>query len=328
VRNFCAGILLIALLCSHAAAQSSQAKIIEVRGQIFLPNGNPAQGKIRFLLGGEEGQRPQESYSTDSKGGFVIKGLKEGDEYIFVVESDGKSWATTTERVHLLGAQPYVTLRLRPLVNTPLPEKAGISPAELNQKVPPAAMRAYEFAVEQLAAGDLARARKQFERAIELFPDFVDARSELAVVHMRQDALASAEALLRRALEIDPTAVRALLNLGLCLYRQQRSAEALPVLERGIQLKPENPSAHLLYGITLVAAGDDARAEPALRKAYEQGGVQVAKAQLVLSQLYVRQQKFGLAADALEIYLRDLPDVPDAESLRATLARLRAAANP
>jgi Tfp pilus assembly protein PilF len=327
VRNFGTAILLIALLCSHAAAQADKQKI-EVRGQVFLPNGNPAQAKIRFLLGGEDGQRPQESFSTDSKGGFVINGLKEGAEYTFVVESDGKTWATTTERVRLLGAQPYVTIRLRPLVNTPLPEKAGISPAELNQKVPPAALRAYEFAVVQLAAGDLARARKQFERAIELFPDFVDARSELAVVHMRQDALASAEALLRRALEIDPAAVRALLNLGLCLYRQQRFAEALPVLERGLQLKPVNPSGNLLYGITLVATGDDARAEPVLRTAYEQGGVQTAKAQLVLSQLYVRQQKFGLAADALEIYLRELPDVPDAESLRATLAKLRAAANP
>lgn len=301
---------------------------MEVRGQVFLPNGNPPQGKIRFLLSGEDGQRPQEYFSTDAKGGFVLSGLKGGAEYTFVVESDGKNWATTTERVHLLGTQPYVTIRLRPLLNSPVPEKPGTGTTELNQKVPPAALRAYEVAVVQLAAGDLARARKQFERAIELFPDFVDARSELAVVHMRQDALASAEALLRRALEIDPAAVRALLNLGLCLYRQQRFAEALPVLERGIQLKPTNPSGNLLYGITLIATGDDARAEPVLRTAYEQGGAQAAKAQLYLSQLFVRQKKYGLAADALEIYLRDLPDDPDAEALRATLAKLRAAASP
>jgi len=327
VRNFGAAILLIALLCSHAAAQADKPKI-EVRGQVFLPNGNPAQAKIRFLLGGEDGQRAQESFSTDSKGGFVINGLKEGAEYAFVVESDGKSWATTSERVRLLGAQPYITIRLRPLVSAPVPEKPASSATELTQKVPPAAMRVYEFAVAQLAAGELARARKQFERAIELFPDFVDARSELAVVHMRQDALASAEALLRRALEIDPASVRALLNLSLCLYRQQRFAEALPVLERGLQLKPVNASGNLLYGITLVATGDDARAEPVLRTAYEQGGVQAAKAQLVLSQLYVRQKKYDLAADALEIYLRDLPDVPDADALRATLARLRAAVSP
>ena len=327
MRNFCAGIFLIALLGSHAAAQADKPKI-EVRGQIFLPNGNPPQAKIRFLLGGEDGQRPQESFSTDNKGGFVINGLKEGAEYTFVVESDGKTWATTSERVRLLGTQPYVPIRLRPLVSAPAPDKPASSAAEPAQKVPPAALRAYEFGVTQLAAGELARARKQFEKAIELFPDFVDARSELAVVHMRQDALASAEALLRRALEIDPAAVRALLNLGLCLYRQQRFAEALPVLERGLQLKPVNSSGQLLYGLTLVALGDDARAEPVLRLAYEQGGVQTAKAQLVLSQLYVRQQKFGLAADALEIYLRDLPDVHDAESLRATLAKLRAAASP
>jgi Tfp pilus assembly protein PilF len=198
----------------------------------------------------------------------------------------------------------------------------------LNQSIPRAARNEYGAAVEQLAKGDLDRARKSFHRAIELYPEFVEARSELAALHMRDGDNARAEALLRRALEIDNSAVRATLNLGLCLYRQQRYADALPFLERGVQLQPVNGHAHMLLGITLVLSGDDARAEPILLRAYEQGGKHCARAQYYLSRLYTRQKNYPRAAGALELYLRDLPDDPDAESLRATLTKLRAAVRP
>ena len=295
----------------------------------MMPNGNPAELVILIHLSGEDGQRPPETFYTDSKGRFGVRDLRQGARYTFVVESDGKNWGMSTENVFITQeTHAFVMIHLRPLLSSPIPDRPSISATELNQIVPPAALRVYEYAVAQLAEGDLARARKQFERAIEMFPDFVEARSELAVVHMRLDGLATAETLLRRALEIDPAAVRPLLNLGLCLYRQQRFAEALVPLERGIQLKPINPNGNLLYGITLVATGNDALAEAVLRKAYEQGGKHAAKAQLYLSQLYARQKKFDLAVEALDIYLRDLPGAPDAESLRATLVKLRAAQAP
>jgi Tfp pilus assembly protein PilF len=329
MRLLCASAVLLCLCCSLAAAGLPQGTKADVRGQVFLPNGDPAQMVIRVDLSGDDGQTPPQSFYTDSKGRFGMRGLVQGNHYGFVVESDGKNWATSRETVYIApGAQPFITIHLQPLLASPIPERLSISATELRQTVPPPALRAYKFAVVQLAAGDLAKARKQFERAIELFPDFVEARSELAVVFMRQDSLATAEALLRRALEIDSVAVRPLLNLGLCLYRQQRFAEALPLLARGVQLQPLNPHGNLLYGITLAAASDDAHAEPVLRQAYDQGGKNVALAQLYLSQLYTRQKKYDLAAQALDIYLRDVPAAPDAAALRTTLAKLRAAAQP
>lgn len=319
--------MLLGICGGLAAAPAPQEKgKANVRGQVFLPKGDPAQMVIRVDLSGDDGLLPPQSFYTDSMGRFGFRGLVQGNHYTFVVESDGKTWGTSRESVLITGDEhPFITIHLRPLLASPISERPSISAAELRQTVPPPALRAYEFAVAQLAAGDLAKARKQFERAIELFPDFVEARSELAVVFMRQDSLASAEALLRRALEIDSAAVRPLLNLGLCLYRQQRFKEALVPLERGVQLKPVNPHGNLLYGITLEAAGDDEHAEPVLRQAYDQGGKHFAKAQLYLSQLHARQKKYDLAAQALDIYLRDAPAAPDAAALRTTLAKLRAA---
>jgi Tfp pilus assembly protein PilF len=327
MRLFVAGFLSIAIFCGHAAAQALPEKV-DLRGQVFMPRGEPAQGNIRIQLTGESGQRPPEYFYTDSKGSFVVNGLKQGFDYTLVIEADPKGWATTTEKFHVMGDYPFVTIHLRPPVSTETFYMPSVSAYELKENVTPAARRQYQFAVEQLVAGDLERARRGFEKAIALFPNFVEARSELAVIHMRQRDLAGAETLLRRALEFDPVAARPLFNLGLCLYRQQRIADALPVLERGVQLQPINAHGNLLYGITLFVSGDDARAEPFLRKAYEQGGKRVAKAQLYLSRVYTQQKKYGLAAQALEIYLRDAPDAPNLAELQTTLDKLRAAARP
>jgi len=317
-------------LGSYASAQEKDVDETSkrlVRVQIYGPKGAAIQGQIQFRLSGEDGQRPPESFTTDSKGSFVLHDMIPGAGYTLIVDSDGKNWATTTERFYVLGPRPYVTVHLRPMESAA--STVGIvSVAELSQSIPRAARNEYGAAVELLAKGDLDRARKSFERAIELYPDFVEARSELAALHMREGDNAGAEALLRRALEIDNSAVRATLNLGLCLYRQRRFADALPFLERGVQLQPVNGHAHMLLGITLVLSGDDARAEPILLRAYEQGGKYCARAQYYLSRLYTRQKNYARAAEALELFLRDLPGDPDAESLRATLTKLRAAAQP
>jgi Tfp pilus assembly protein PilF len=284
---------------------------------------------IRIELSGEDGQRPPFNFFTDSKGAFVISELAQGATYLLVVETDGKTWATTRQNIYVSGPRPFVTVQLRPIeTSRSAATSPSISVAELNQNVPRGARREYDMAVEQLSEGNAERARKSFERAIELFPDFVGARSELAVLLMREGELAPAEALLRRAVEIDSAAALPLFNLGLCLYRQQRYADALPYLERGVQLQPVNANGNLIFGITLAMAGDDARAEPVLRKSYELGGKRYAKAQLYLSRIYTRQKKYDRAAETLDAYLRDLPDVSDAEALRATLVKLRAAANP
>ena len=142
---------------------------------------------------------------------------------------------------------------------------------------------------------------------------------------LREARLSEAEAQLRRALAVDADAARPLLNLGLCLYRQQRSKEAIAPLERALQLQPINPSGNMLLGMVQVQAGKDQEAEAVFLRAYEQGGRRVARAQLYLSRIYTRRQDYDRAANALDVYLTDVPDEPNAQDLRATLVKLRAA---
>ena len=319
-------LVLLAGVCGPATGQVTRAQTpVTVRGQVFVPSGGPLQIQIRLLLNEEGGLRPPEYFFTDSNGRFQISGLTQSAGYTLTIESDGKNWATTIENFYVMGTRPFVTIRLRPLEKQPGPKEPSVTVAELSQSIPRAARKEFEAAMDLALQGEHDRARGKLERAVALYPDFVAARNELAVELMRVRRLPEAEAHLRHALEVDAAAPRPLLNLGLCLYRQERFADALPFLERGAQLDPANANAHLLYGITLVMTGDDARAEPVLRKAYEQGGKRYAKALLYLSRLYARRRDYPRAAEALEIYLSDVPDAPDAKALGATLAKLREA---
>jgi tetratricopeptide (TPR) repeat protein len=264
--------------------------------------------------------RPEYIY-TDTLGRFEFQG-RPNVIHVIRVESDGETYAETIVDFIPSGVSPFVHVYLRQLQKgeAPSPEDSVTSPSVL-QQVPRNARREFERGVNFMRQNRPAEARAKFEKAIELFPDYVEARNELAVLLMRQNQLAAAESHLLRALAVDSAAPNALLNLGLCLVRQNRADQALPHLERAIQLRPTNAAAHLLYGAALLMDGKDDLAESVLLRAYELGGKQVSQAQYHLARIYDKRNDLVRAARALEIYLNDTPDDPNAAQLREMLAQ-------
>ena len=312
------------------STQVRRSQPVTVRGQIHLPGGGPLQMQIRMQLISEDPSRPPEYIYSDSQGRFILGALSPDFGYRVEIEADpGKSWGDTTENFIVLGPRFVLNIHLRPPRADPKHPDPSVSVAKLSQQdVPKSARKEYESAVERMERADYERARALFERAIELFPDYVDARNELAVILLRDGKPPEAEAQLRRALQVDGDAVRPLLNLGLALYRQERYKDAIEPLERATQLQPGNYQGNLLLGMVLVQAGNDKDAEAVLLRAYEQGGKRAARAQYYLSHIYARRKNYPKAAAALDTYLADSPDEPNAEDLRTTLAKLRTAKQP
>jgi len=328
-----AGLFLPPAAAQQSGTQSSgsDSGLVNLRGQFYLPWGEPLQESIRFQLVTDDASRPPEYIFSDSKGSFVVNRVRSYATYVVVVESDGKNWGQTTARFFVSGGRsPTVQIQLEPFKKEPVPGGKSISSAALQQKIPGPARKQFESALKQIDKNNYPAAQPFLERAIELFPDYVDARNELAVALLKSGNLADAEQHLRRALAADSAAFRPLLNLGLCLQRQQRFADAQPFLEKAVQLRPDHAPSLLLLGSNLVLSGDDTHAEPQLVRAYELGGTEVARANFLLAQLYTRRKDYARAATALETYLRDDPNAPDAAHLREVLdqLRLRAGARP
>jgi len=98
-------------------------------------------------------------------------------------------------------------------------------------------------------------AQAEFERAIELQPDFTQARFNRARLLMRKEQVAEAVAELRRTLQFDPDHVGALNMLGMALGRQQKFVEAQTYLERAVRLDPNHAEAHSNLGAAYAGQG-------------------------------------------------------------------------
>ena len=98
-------------------------------------------------------------------------------------------------------------------------------------------------------------AQAQFERAIQLRPDFTHAHFNLARTLMKKGRGAEAVAELQRTIEIDPDHVGALNMLGTALGTQQRFVEAQSFLERAVDLEPDHAEVRSNLGAAYAGQG-------------------------------------------------------------------------
>jgi serine/threonine-protein kinase len=157
---------------------------------------------------------------------------------------------------------------------------------------------------------NLKDAKREFERAIELNPNYADAHYILGY-----DGLApfgqfdQAIAEVKRALELDPVSAITNTNLGHCYLWARRYPEAIAQLRKALELDPNFPFIRFLLGQALLLNGDSAGAikeyEKAdeIEKAHEFGGAHFGL--VGLAQAYALQGERERAAQFLN-QLRDL----------------------
>jgi tetratricopeptide (TPR) repeat protein len=317
---------LVCLLAVPAAAQTT----VTMTGRILDPYGRPLRKQIRLTVTPVNATQPPETFFTDNQGQFALDRLRQRQQYEVFIEGDGELYADTRVSIVPIGPHPTTIINLRGLERPrPRPEEAPSQPTvsvtTLSNTVPDEARRHYEEGMRRVEAAEHAEARKELARAVELYPDYVDARTQLGTLLLsKEETLAEAEKHLRHAAATDPQAPQPQLALGLCLYRQKRFADAVAPLEKGIQLQPGHPQGQALLGISLAETGQEDRAVGYLERAYELGGESVAETQFHLARILLRKNQHARAATALENFLKDRPNDPSAPRLRQTLEQIRA----
>lgn len=120
------------------------------------------------------------------------------------------------------------------------------------------------------SAGDMAAAQTHFRRAIELAPDFADARLAWLRVCLAQGAagavIAECEAALARAVGVDRHAALQRL-LGLALLQQDEPQRAASAFRASLDAEPGHALTHYNLGVALQQAGDARAALAAYRRA-------------------------------------------------------------
>jgi TolB-like protein/cytochrome c-type biogenesis protein CcmH/NrfG len=160
------------------------------------------------------------------------------------------------------------------------------------------------------------QARKNFERAIALDPDYADAHAGLARTWFElsqfsnmplQDLLPHVRTEASKALALDPRNVGALVQLANADAVEGRNVEALANYKRALEIDPSNAVAHLDYAIMLPLKQGLAETLEAVRLDPEN-----AIAQTNLASYYMDLGDFQRALAPVKVTMRLAPHAPSA----------------
>lgn len=305
---------------------------LEIHGQVrFAAGGAPAQN-ILVRLESYDGGGPLAEAFTDRLGKFQFTGLAPAQYAVRIHES---GYVDAQQRVDLQTASSgYVMLQLLKESPNGVSSTAG----RIDANVPQAAQKEFEKGIVDVADGSKERLQRgvgHLEKAIAIYPNFVEARLKLGTAYMDLEQWDQAERMLRATVDLDPKAANALFALGEVYLQQNKLAEAEKVLDQGMKIEDRSYFGHLnlarVYWIRSNNTKDLQTAKPLLEKSYEEVkralelNSQLAGAHLLKGNLLLRA---GRAADALkefDEYLRIEPKGQTADQTRELMERIRKA---
>lgn len=146
-----------------------------------------------------------------------------------------------------------------------------------------------------------------YRRALEINPDYSDARLHLGMELFDQGLQAEALVQLRRALDLDPNSAEAHTQVGIALAAAGQREQAITHYRRALELRPRYPVAHNNLGAELGAKDDAEGAISHLQEAIEINP-DYADARINLGYMYAAR---GDYADAVPQYIRALDINPN-----------------
>lgn len=293
-----------------------------ISGRVMLPSGITNSSHLKVVL--SNSQSPMTTLYSDKNGEFNFSNLFSGTYYVQVF-ADASVYEPLVQRVRLNPGEPaHVVLYLKEK-NTPVARVARgnvISTGEAQQAVPANARKAFESANKLAEKGDVEGAISELNKALEIYPDYINARNKLGVQYLKRKRLTEAAEQFKIILEKNPKYYNARLNLGIVMVEQKRYNEAIEELSQAVTLDSSQPAAHLFWGIAALDMDDLVVAERELVKALLLGGEQYSNAHYYFAHVYLKTGRREEASQQLTLFLKTAPPGEMAAQARALLQQL------
>ena len=318
---------------ARAGAQTplhSSTEPAEIRGQVrYAPGNAPAANvlvRLETMSGGFVGEE-----RTDNLGKFRFTGLNPVQYFVYIRQFGFKEIQREVNLVMV--ASDYIQLQL---VSDGLAPVAESAPAKIvDANVPAEARKEFERADAALAGAKLEEGLRHLERAVQIYPRFLEAELRLGTVYMDLQQWDKAEQALRQALEINPKTANAYFALGEIYSRQQKYAEAEKALRGGLAVEDRSYQGHLalarVYRDEALATKDEAKMRPALEQSYKEVNQALrlkpglAEAHLLKGELLLRVPRAQEALEEFEEYLRLEPKGKAAGQAKTLVERIKRA---
>ena len=317
-------LVVFALACLLTAAARAQGQY-SLEGRVMLPSGGQPAQPVRVSLT-QSGRRINETF-TDLSGRFYFAGLPSGS-YQLTAEGDGREFETTGVPVEIgsFGGQTATqNIQLRAKAGGGATAPAGtIAAEEIDPGVPDAAKEKYRQGLKSAADNKPEQAVRALQEAVAAHAPFYAAHVALAEQLSKLKRYDEALAAYRKASELKPDRADPYVGVGATLVSQGRYEEGIRILRGVVEVDKTLPGPYLSLGYAEMQTGDCDAAREHLLRALELG--KPALARVYLANVYEQTGEYAEAAAQLEAYLKENPDSPQGEAVRAAIDKLRSKA--
>jgi tetratricopeptide (TPR) repeat protein len=253
------------------------------------------------------------------------------------------SKSTDSTRTELLGCELRASLpgyrtssvALRPdgsswslnvgvIVLTPMEGITGATISLTTMAAPQDARNAYEKGQKDITRGKFSEAEKNLAKAVEIYPDFATAWSMLGEVRRQQGNFPSAREAYLHAISIDPQFVSPHFGMAIIAIHEKNWLEASKYSSETTRLNPTlYPLAFLYNSAANYSLGNLDVAEESVRK-FEKLDTNHhnSDSALLLSNILLAKHDYTGAGKALQEYLKNAPNAPNAAEIRKQLKDL------
>ena len=324
--SFVLGALAYALFPCAAYGQASGS----ILGQVFIAPGRELSSPVLITIT-NHGAIIYRNYS-DNEGHFGVNGLPASvfhvtvnDEAYQPVDQEVRIDSVTSASMQIVNL--YLIPRKTDKPQVPAASKGGnvhlIDSTKYTQQVPKAAQKEYDRGVKSDGAGKADEAIRHYTKAIELAPEYYEARNNLGSAYLANSQFPEAQEQFEKVIQANPSDASAYFNLANLYLLKSQYQQCGEWVERGLRREPDSAFGHFLEGSLYSRTGKVSEAESALRRSLELDPF-MSKGHLALVNLYMQQRRNNDAASELRLFLKNFPEDPFAPKAKQVLQRLEA----
>jgi tetratricopeptide (TPR) repeat protein len=206
-------------------------------------------------------------------------------------------------------------------------QSEGYTISATSAQAPPAAQKPFEKGRERERKGNWEEARKSFEKAVALYPQYAEAWFELGRLQVQSNDLKGARHSFEQAVAADPKYINPYRSFADLAMREQQWQQVVDLTGKVLALNTVGlPDVCFLNAVgnynlkNFEAAEKSARQGVKLDQAH-----QIQKMQYLLGLILIRRRKYQEATECLQQYLQvatQSADVDEAHARLAEIARL------